>query len=481
MSQTYTLTVGLEIHTQLKTQSKVFCADPNLFGARPNTLVSPVSLGHPGTLPVFNEKVAELAIRLGLAFGCNIRKHSAFDRKNYFYPDLPKGYQITQDRLPICVGGEIRFRTKEGEWKSTKLNRIHIEEDAGKSLHADSQTETNIDLNRAGVPLLEIVTEPVITSASDAAACLMEVRKLVRFLEVGDGNMEEGSFRCDANISIRPEGQEKLGNKVEIKNMNSFKHVQKSIDYEFQRQSQILNSGGEVVSETRMFDVLTGETYGMRSKETLNDYRYFPDPDLAPLQISEDWLNSIRSAMPELPNALFSKYTLEYGLPDSDSLFLTESKSTVSYFEGLLSENISPKQASNWIMTTLQSALNDSGLELDEFSLRPGQLAPLIQLVDSGKVSHSVAVQILFPALVHQTDLTIEEFARQKNLILDSDEGAVRDIVKSILADFPEKVKEYKSGKKALLGMFMGELRKKSDARTDPKLVSKVLEEELNR
>jgi aspartyl-tRNA(Asn)/glutamyl-tRNA(Gln) amidotransferase subunit B len=476
MAQTFTLDIGLEIHTQLKTQSKAFCADPVFFGAVPNSLVSPISLGHPGTLPVMNEKVAEYAIRLGLAFGCEINRFSFFDRKNYFYPDLPKGYQITQDKAPICLGGEIRFRSKEGVWKTASLNRIHMEEDAGKSIHGEASNETLIDLNRAGVGLLEIVTEPVLHSAADAAACLMEVRKMVRFLDIADGNMEEGSFRCDANISIRPEGTEKLGSKVEIKNMNSFRHVQKSIDFECKRQSAILESGGEVISETRMFNVESGETYAMRTKETLNDYRYFPDPDLAPLIVSDQMLNDIKAGMPELPYPLFLRFTQELGLPETDAVFLTESRELVQYFQSLLAENVIPKTAANWLMTSVRSWLNEKGTDLDEFPVSPTQLACLIQLVSGGELSHSVAVQELFPALTSSPQMDIAQYARDTNLLLETDDSAVKIAIEQVLDAFPDKVKEYKNGKKALLGMFMGELKKRFPSKADPKVVSKLIE-----
>ncbi len=480
MAQTFTLDIGLEIHTQLKTQSKAFCPDPVLFGAQPNSLVSPISLGHPGTLPVVNKKMVEFAIRLGLAFGCEINRFSFFDRKNYFYPDLPKGYQITQDKAPICLGGNIQFRSKEGEWKTAQLNRIHMEEDAGKSIHGESANETCIDLNRAGVGLLEIVTEPVLHSAADAAACLMEVRKMVRFLDIGDGNMEEGSFRCDANISIRPVGSETLGSKVEIKNMNSFRHVQKSIEFEFSRQSAILNSGGTVVSETRMFDVEKGETYSMRTKETLNDYRYFPDPDLAPMMVSDQMLNYIKAGMPELPYPLYLHFTQKLGLPEADAFFLTESRELVRYFQSLLAENVIPKTAANWLMTTVRSWLNEQGRDLDEFPVSPSSLARLIQLVSDGKLSHSVAVQDVFQVLVDQPDLDIEAFATKENLLLQFDEDSLKNTIQEVIAAFPDKVKEYQSGRKALLGMFIGEMKKRSTAKSDPKLVSQLLEEALS-
>jgi len=480
MNEIFTLDIGLEIHTQLNTQSKAFCSDAVLFGASPNSLVSPISLGHPGTLPVVNEKLAEFAIRLGLAFGSEIQRSNFFDRKNYFYPDLPKGYQITQDKAPICVGGEIRYRTKEGIWKTAQLNRIHMEEDAGKSIHTENSTETCIDLNRAGVGLLEIVTEPILHSAADAAACLMEVRKMVRFLGISDGNMEEGSFRCDANISIRPLGEIQLGSKVEIKNMNSFRHVQKSIEFEFKRQSELLLAGGTIISETRMFDIVSGETYGMRTKETLNDYRYFPDPDLAPLLISEAKLSQIQSELPELPYSLFQRYTTELGLSDTDAVFVSESREQVAYFESLISRKIPAKQAANWLMTTVRFWLNENSVEIDSFPVSALKLAELIQMVVDQKLSHSSASQQVFQALVQQPEMDIEKFSQENHLLLETDESGIRNQISQVIASFPDKVKEYRNGKKALIGMFMGELRKTTDPKSDPKMISRLLEEALS-
>jgi aspartyl-tRNA(Asn)/glutamyl-tRNA(Gln) amidotransferase subunit B len=481
MGETYTIDIGLEIHTQLKTQSKAFCSDPVSFGGDPNSLISPITMGHPGTLPVLNERMTEFAIRLGLAFGCEINRFSFFDRKNYFYPDLPKGYQITQDKAPICLGGEIPYRSKDGVWKTAKLNRIHMEEDAGKSLHGSYEDKTGIDLNRAGTGLLEIVTEPVLKSAADAAACLVEVRKMVRFLDIGDGNMEEGSFRCDANISVRPVGSPTLGSKVEIKNMNSFRYVQKSIEFEFLRQSALLDAGETVISETRMFDIVRGETYGMRTKETLNDYRYFPDPDLAPLIVSDEMLNAVKADLPELPYVLFQKYTKVLGLSDADAVFLTESRFVVQYFEALCKENIPAKSAANWLMTTVRSWLNEQAADIEIFPVKPTQLAVVIRLVLEGKVSHQIATQQIFNQLIIDPQLDIENFATRNNLILESDEKRIQEAIEAVLVAFPEKVKEYKSGKKALLGMFMGELRKRSDSKSDPKLVARLLEDALNR
>jgi aspartyl-tRNA(Asn)/glutamyl-tRNA(Gln) amidotransferase subunit B len=478
MKHQYELTIGLEIHTQLKTQSKAFCADPNLFGAEPNTLVSPISLGHPGSMPVFNQKVAELAVRLGLALECTIRNRSFFDRKNYFYPDLPKGYQITQDQSPICKGGQIRYRDKSGQWQTVPLNRIHIEEDAGKLVHTGSDGSSGVDLNRAGVPLLEIVTEPALHSASDAAACLMEVRKLVRYLGVGDGNMEEGSFRCDANISVRKNPSEPLGKKVEIKNMNSFRHVQKSIEFEYNRQVNLLEAGEEVQPETRMFDAEKGQTFALRHKESLNDYRYFPDPDLAPLDLEQSFIDEIQEGMPALPYALFHKYHSELHLPEADAFQLTESRETVLYFEAMLQAGLPPKAAANWINTQVRSWLNEHDSDLSSFPVSPAALSELVLLVLDGKVSHSMAVQTVFPALMENPEADLSDLVNSLHAWVSEDASGLMMEIEKVLNAFPEKVADYRKGKKNLLGLFMGEVRKKLP-QADPKVIAQTLENAL--
>ncbi|HAP61065.1 MAG TPA: Asp-tRNA(Asn)/Glu-tRNA(Gln) amidotransferase GatCAB subunit B, partial [Cytophagales bacterium] len=356
--QKYIPTIGLEVHAQLNTESKIFAPDATAFGQDPNTQISVVSLAHPGTLPKLNRAVVEKAMRMGIACGSKISPIQIFDRKNYFYPDLPKGYQITQDHTPICVGGEVPIRTEAGE-RTVKLNRIHLEEDAGKSIHADGEPDTRVDFNRAGVPLIEIVTEPVIDSAEEAAAFMAQIRRLVRFLDVCDGNMEEGSLRCDANISIRPVGQEKLGAKVEVKNMNSLRHVARAVNYEIARQSALLDAGEPIISETRTYNVQQNKTYGMRTKEELNDYRYFPDPDLSPLVISDSWLQEVKSAMPELPWALEQRLQSEYNLPAMDAGVLTDTKAMADFFLAMVDQGAKAKAASNWLMGPVKGYLND--------------------------------------------------------------------------------------------------------------------------
>ena len=480
MKNNYTLVIGLEIHAQLQTKSKMFCADAVQFGAEPNSLTSPISLGHPGAMPVVNKKAVEFAIKMGLACGCKINELNYFDRKNYFYPDLPKGYQTTQDKAPICVGGAVEIRSGNGEKKTVRLNRIHMEEDAGKLIHLEGNTDSFIDLNRAGTPLIEIVTEPDLRSAGDAATFLMEIRKLVRYLEICDGNMEEGSFRCDANVSVMPTGSTEYGKKVEIKNMNSFRFVQKAIDFEFSRQCNLLENGKEILSETRMFNAETGETYAMRSKETMNDYRYFSDPDLQPIFVDEKWLNSIREKMPPLPAFLFEKFTSHSLLTENDATFLTENRETALYFEMLCLSKIPAKISANWLMGTVQSYLKENNLEMNQFPISASSLGELIQLVLDNKISHTIAAGELFNQLVLSPETPPMNLAEKLNLFQNSDEAFLKEAIDKILMQMPDKVAAYKSGKKGLLGLFMGELKKATQGKADPRLSSQLLERALN-
>ena len=396
----YTVVIGLEVHAQLLTKSKIYNSDSAVYGGAPNTNVSVITLAHPGTLPKLNKVVVEYAIKMGLACHSEISRYQIFDRKNYFYPDLPKGYQLTQDRTPICKGGHIAIKTKSGSEKDIILNRIHIEEDAGKSIHLEGEPDTLLDFNRAGTALIEIVTEPVLRSSDEAYALLTEIRKLVRYLEICDGNMEEGSLRCDANVSLMLNNAKQFGKKVEVKNMNSIRNVQRAIEHEIDRQIALLENGKPVVSETRTFDADTGKTYGMRTKEELNDYRYFPDPDLSPLHVSEEWLNSIKTSMPALPQELYSKYVTEFHLSDYDAHVLTDSKDIALYFETLSKHTKHYKAASNWVMGPVKSYLNGHAITADEFPINEKVLASLIELVESGKVSFTNASQKIFSALL---------------------------------------------------------------------------------
>lgn len=479
LTDKYTIVIGLEVHAQLQTQSKIYNSDSAAYGGAPNSHVSVITLAHPGTLPKLNRKAAEYAMKMGLACNSEISRYQIFDRKNYFYPDLPKGYQLTQDRTPICKGGHITITTKAGE-RTIPLNRIHIEEDAGKSIHLENEADTLVDFNRAGVPLIEIVTEPALRSSEEAAALLGEVRRLVRYLDICDGNMEEGSLRCDANVSLMLKDAKEYGKKVEIKNMNSMRHVQRAVDFEVERQMAILESGGKVVSETRTFDANTGETYGMRTKEELNDYRYFPDPDLSPLHVSDEWLNAIKASMPALPRELKEKFIATYKLPEYDANVLTQSKELAQYFEAVCSFTANFKAVSNWLMGPVKSYLNEHALEADKLPVAPSALAQIIALVDSGKVSFAAASQKLFLELINNPQLEPAELAQKLNLIQDSNQDSLLPVVEQILNEFPQKVEEYKKGKKNILTMFMGEAMKRTKGKADPKIINELFLQKLN-
>ena len=477
--QKYTAVIGLEVHAQLLTDSKIFNTDSTAYGSAPNTNVGVISLAHPGTLPKLNSKAIDFAIRIGLACRSTISRFNIFDRKNYFYPDLPKGYQLTQDRTPICKGGHITIRTKYGE-TDVVLNRIHLEEDAGKSIHLPEENDTLVDLNRAGVSLIEIVTEPVLRTSDDAFALLTEIRKLVRYLDICDGNMEEGSLRCDANVSVMLNGASSYGKKVEVKNMNSIRNVQRAIDHEIERQILLLEEGEAVVSETRTFEAGSGKTFGMRTKEELNDYRYFPDPDLSPVVISETWLQRISDSMPALPWQLFEKFTKEYKVPEYDAQVLTDSRDVASYFQELCSRTTNFKAASNWVMGPVKSYLNEMNLPASDFPIQPAVLAQLIDLVDHGKVSYTVAYQRLFPELIKHPGKSPLDLAQQLNLIQQSDHHSIIPIIDEVIKEFPLKVEAYKSGKKGIIAMFMGEVMKRSNGKADPKVANELLTKRLN-
>jgi len=477
----YTAVIGLEVHAQLSTKSKIYNTDSTDYNSDPNTNVSVITLGHPGTLPKLNKKVLEYAIKMGLACNCEISKEMIFDRKNYFYPDLPKGYQITQDKTPICMGGFITVTPKDKVDKDIKLNRIHIEEDAGKSMHLEGDDDTLVDFNRSGVPLIEIVTEPDINTSDEAYALLTEIRRLVRYLDICDGNMEEGSLRCDANISVMLKGSIELGKKVEVKNMNSIRNVQRAIDHEIERQIEEIEAGNTIFSETRTFDANTGTTSGMRTKEELNDYRYFPDPDLSPVHVSDQWLSYIKASLPQLPRELVKKYVVEYGIPIYDAQILTDTREMAEYFEAVCEQTKNYKAASNWMMGPVKSQLNEMSISIEDFPLQPAQLAELIELVDGNKISFSIATQRLFPAFIKDNGMRAIDLAEKLKLVQDSDEGTISKYIDEVLESNPEKVIQYKNGKKALIGMFMGEIMKKSKGKADPKRTNKLLREKLEK
>jgi aspartyl-tRNA(Asn)/glutamyl-tRNA(Gln) amidotransferase subunit B len=470
--------IGLECHIQLLTQTKMYSSEPAEFGASPNSCLSPITLGHPGTLPRVNKRAIEMAIILGKALGCSIRERNEFARKNYFYADLPKGYQITQDKTPICTGGQITFRL-HGSEKKINLIRIHLEEDSGKSIHDLDPFNTLVDLNRAGTPLLEMVSAPELRSGEEAYAYLYEIRKIVRYLEICDGNMEEGSLRCDANISVRRKGETNFGNKVEVKNMNSFRHVQKAIDYEIQRQIEIITSGGTVVTETRSFDAVKSVTFSMRSKESAQDYRYFPEPDLSPIVIPKEFLENVSAAVPELPASIFQRLMEEFKLPEYDAAQLTDQKEFARFFLECCKFSKHFKSISNWLLVPVRNYLNENGIHLNELNLTPALLAEIVNLVEDGKVNHSVAVQKLLPAVI-QTQRKPSDLIVELDIVLQNNSDDLQRIIDEILARFPDKIVEYKNGKKGLLGLFVGEAMKATKGKSDPKIINQILIEKLN-
>ena len=475
----YEAVIGLEVHAQLLTNTKAYSADINAYGAAPNTHTSPITLGHPGTLPVMNKKSIEFAIKLGIALNCEIAEHQYFARKNYFYPDLPKGYQITQDKTPICTEGFIDLKQKEGAAKRIGITRIHMEEDAGKSIHDVDVYDTLVDLNRAGTPLLEIVTEPDMRSSKEAYQYLTEIRKLVRYLEICDGNMEEGSLRCDANISVRLKGVKALGTKVEVKNMNSIRNVQKAIEFEIVRQIEVLEKGGTLSQETRGFDALNGSTIAMRSKEAANDYRYFPEPDLQPLYVNENQIQMVKAEMPPLPDFLYNKYVSELNLSDYDALNLTESKEIALYFEQLILHTKNYKAAANWIMGSVKSYLNENGVEIQDFPIKVEALAKLIDLIDEGHVSSTIASQKIFPEMLSAKE-SAKQIAERMNLIQVSDVDELVGFIDAVIAGNPSESERFKNGEQQLMGFFMGQLMRDYKGKADPKIPNSLLRKKLN-
>ena len=476
----YELVVGLEVHAQLSTKTKAYCNDSTEYGASPNTQTSPITLGHPGTLPKSNSKVIEYAVKMGIACGSNIRERNEYSRKNYFYPDLPKGYQITQDTTPICNGGVINVKDANGDTKAINITRIHMEEDAGKSIHDLDPFNSLVDLNRAGVALIEIVSEPDIRSSDEAYQYLAEVRKLVRYLDICDGNLEEGSLRCDANISVMLKGSKTFGNRAEVKNMNSLRNVKRAIEHEMDRQIEILENGGVVEQQTRSFNANTGTTSLMRSKEDANDYRYFPEPDLQPVLVTEEYIETIKKSLPPLPKELFRKFTTEYGLSEYDTNVIIEEKDIALYFNELSQHTKNYKAAANFVNGSVKSYLNENAIEMSQFSISTKRLAQLIQLVDDGKVSNSVATQKIFGELIGN-DISAEEIAKKNNWIQESNTDALQSFVEEAIAKYPEKVLEYKAGKKGLIGLFMGEVMKLSRGKADPKIANQLVREALEK
>lgn len=478
-SESYELVSGLEIHVQLNTQSKIFSADSAVFGAGPNEHISAVSLALPGALPKLNKEVVAKAIRIGLALNCQINQYNFFDRKNYFYADLPKGYQITQDNSPICKNGYLNVVLGNGEEKRIGINRIHLEEDAGKSMHDQDPRYSYVDLNRAGVPLIEIVTEPDVRSAEEAAALLTEIRKLVRHLNVSDGNMEEGSLRCDANISIRKKGETAFGTRCEVKNLNSIRNVRRAMDFEFGRQVEVVETGGEIKQSTLNFDADQGATSPMRTKEEANDYRYFPDPDLQPVVISDEWLNELKANMPALPNEIAQQLTAEFNLNKTEANLLAEDSDLLHYFEQGKSTVNNPKSLINWLLGAIRALLSEQEIGIANYPVKPAQLAAVINLVDAKKISQQNALQQLLPALANQPDQDVTELAEQLNLLIVENTDELNQFVEEILAKYAPQVQAYKTGKKGVLGLFVGEVMKLAKGKADAKKISDLIVEKL--
>lgn len=472
--------IGLEIHTQLATKSKIFSGAATAYGAAPNTQASAVDLGLPGVLPVLNAEAVKMAIKFGLAVDAQISERSVFARKNYFYPDLPKGYQISQYELPVVGKGEITIELEDGVEKTIGITRAHLEEDAGKSLHEDFADQTGIDLNRAGTPLLEIVSEPDMRSAKEAVAYMKKIHSLVRYLEICDGNMQEGSFRCDANVSIRPKGQEKLGTRAELKNINSFRNVERAINYEVERQIDVLESGGTVLQETRLYNADKNETRAMRSKEEANDYRYFPDPDLLPLVIEAAFIDSVRASLPELPKQKCDRFINDLGLSMYDASVLTSSRELADFYEAVLAatDKQDPKMTANWVIGELSAALNKAGLEITESPVNASQLASVLNRISDNTISGKIA-KTVFEALWESEGLDADAVIEAKGLKQVTDTGAIEAMVDEVLANNPDQLQQYRDGKEQLLGFFVGQIMKASKGKANPAQVNELLKQKL--
>jgi aspartyl-tRNA(Asn)/glutamyl-tRNA(Gln) amidotransferase subunit B len=470
--------IGLEIHAQLATRSKIFSGASTAYGAEPNTQADLVTLGYPGVLPVLNREAVVMAAKFGTAIGASVAERSIFARKNYFYPDLPKGYQISQYELPVVSGGHIDILLEDGTHKRINLTRAHLEEDAGKSLHENMDGKTGIDLNRAGTPLLEIVSEPEMRSAKEAVAYMRKIHQLVRYLGISDGNMQEGSFRCDANISIRPQGQEELGTRTELKNLNSFRFIEKAINFEIERQIEVVEDGGEVVQETRLYDADRDETRPMRSKEEANDYRYFPDPDLLPVVIDESFLTAVRETMPELPQAKAERFAADYGLKDADIEILTASRETADYFEAVVAELDDAKLAANWVTGELGAVLNKENLEIADAKVDATGLAGLLKRIGDNTISGKIAKEVF--AAMWEEGGSADEIIEAKGLKQITDTGAIEAVVDEVIANNPEQVQQFRDGKDKVLGFFVGQVMKATQGKANPGQVNQILRDKLS-
>lgn len=482
MSTEYEVVIGLEVHAELKTKSKIFCCSSTEFGGDPNTHICPVCLGLPGTLPVVNKKVIEFAIKTGLALNCQIAEFSKFDRKNYYYPDLPKNYQISQYDLPIAEHGFLEISV-EGQHKTIGITRVHMEEDAGKLVHQGTtianSSSSLVDYNRTGVPLVEIVSEPDLRSPEEARLYLEKLKAILEYTDVSDCKMEEGSLRCDANISVRPVGQKEFGTKAELKNMNSFRALQKALEYEVSRQIELLEDGERVVQETRTWDEAKGITLTMRSKEQANDYRYFPDPDLVPMIIGQEWVEEIRQTLPELPNARKERYVKDYDLPEYDAEVITGSKALSDYFDEGLKYTKNAKTLSNWVMGELSKFINSSGLSVTDadFPISAAHLAELVELIEKGAISGKIAKSVFKD--MQQDGGKPSDIVEAKGLKQISDEGAIVSIVEEVLAKNPQSVEDFRNGKDRAIGFLVGQVMKASRGQANPELVNKILREKL--
>lgn len=473
---TYEAVIGLEVHAQLLTKSKIFCGCSTKFGEPPNSLTCQICIGMPGVLPVLNRQAVEFTIKTGLAINCSIASYSRFARKNYFYPDLPKGYQISQYELPIATEGHIEIII-DGQIKKIGITRVHLEEDAGKNIHEGIVGASHVDLNRAGVPLMEIVSEPDIRSPEEASEYMMKLRSILRYLGVCDGNMEQGSLRCDANVSLRPVGSLEFGTKTEIKNMNSFKHVRQALDYEIRRQREILEEGGKIVQETRLWDPNKGITASMRSKEEAHDYRYLPEPDLVPLVIDKAWIEEIKKGLPELPHVKRKRFMEDYGLPEYDSDLLTSSKAMADYFEECWKHYSQPKVVSNWIMGELMKLLNQDNKEIEDCIVLPEHLADMLKLIDKGVISGKIAKTVFEE--MYRTGKDATAIVKEKGLIQISDEEELIRIIDEIIKANSEQAAEYKLGKEKLFGFFVGQVMKITQGKANPALVNELLKKRL--
>ena len=478
----YEAVIGLEVHTELQTTTKIFCGCKTSFGAEPNTNVCPVCLGLPGVLPVLNKRVLEFAVRAGLALNCEISRFSKFDRKNYYYPDLPKNFQTSQFDLPICERGHLDIEVN-GEKKQIRITRAHMEEDAGKLVHhGTSITDSDyslVDYNRTGTPLLEIVTEPDMRSAKEAVAYLEKMRAILQYIGISDCRMEEGSLRCDANVSVRPVGQKELGTKAEIKNINSFKGVEKAIEYEALRQAEILEDGGKIIQETRTWDEKEGGTKSMRTKEEANDYRYFPEPDLAPFTVSEEYIEDIRKTLPELPDERRERYIANFGLSSTDAQYMTNDKDTSDYFEKVVAAGADPKASVNWIMGEFASQLSNAGIEIAKAPVTPENLAKLLALIAKGTISGKIAKKVF--AEMWKDGADPEEIVKAQGLVQISDTGALKELVVKVIANNPKAVEDFKAGKKKAVGALVGQIMKETKGKANPKVINELLNDELKK